>query len=198
MKPPISFAAIFIALLVSMVFGFLLLFELHFTPILAGILTLGIYLGLSLIFEQRGFLPSKIEDVEKKPLSQIDILLEESHPHIKTLLENGGKIGGQAGLNLLHMAQIATDISEKLKADPDKLQIVLRLFTYYLPETAELAKARIAATDDDQITSIDEMLNRLNNAYMQFQSAIDAEDSDELRIDLELLDKSLRDDIKTE
>jgi hypothetical protein len=105
--------------------------------------------------------------------------------------------GGELGGRLRAMVARVKEVDMGLHQDPNKLSEVQRLYTYYLPATADLLAARGAvagSTDTTRLAEIDAMIAKLELAYTDFASRLRGHDARNLEIDLRLLDQSLDDE----
>jgi hypothetical protein len=83
---------------------------------------------------------------------------------------------------------------------PEKLNTVLRFFTYYLPATADLVSDRLkleAHAGATRLNEIDATLVRLEAAFASFERAVLTPDLDSVDMDMALLDKALKDELET-
>ena len=98
------------------------------------------------------------------------------------------------GIHLRNMVSNVEKVQKGLEEDPNKLSQVQRLFTYYLPSTTDLLKARgraAAIGDTKKLAEIDAMIDRLEDAFEDFAARINGEDARSVEIDIRLLDQSL-------
>jgi hypothetical protein len=113
----------------------------------------------------------------------------------RTRLEAAASVAdGALGTQLRTMLAKVRDVEAGLEADPSRLSDVQRLFTYYLPATADLLTARgaLAGTQDiARLSEIDLMIGKLNSAYVDFADRLKGHDARSLEIDLKLLDRAL-------
>lgn len=101
---------------------------------------------------------------------------------------------GALGDQLRKMVHSLEIVEKGLDEDASKLSQVQRLFTYYVPATADILKARgkaAGANDEKRISEIDTMINRLEAAFADFAARIMGEDARSLEIDIKLLSQSL-------
>jgi hypothetical protein len=121
----------------------------------------------------------------------------------RTHLEASANIAeGDLGARLRNMVARVKDVATGLENDPSRLSDVQRLFTYYLPATADLLSARggvSASGDTKRQAEIDAMIGKLDLAYTDFADRLKGHDARSLEIDLRLLDRSLDEefDMKT-
>jgi hypothetical protein len=110
-------------------------------------------------------------------------------------LEAAASVGdGQLGARLRAMVARVKKVASGLDADPSRLSDVQRLFTYYLPATADLLAARgnlVASGDSARLAEIDAMIGKLGLAYDDFAARLAGHDARSLEIDLRLLDQAL-------
>jgi hypothetical protein len=81
-----------------------------------------------------------------------------------------------------------------LKAAPEKLAEVQRLFTYYLPEVSNLLDVRarlIVRGETKGVAEIETILDRTELAFDRFAARMHLSDMHELEIDLRMLDQAL-------
>jgi hypothetical protein len=100
----------------------------------------------------------------------------------------------QLGERLRAMVTRVKDVVAGLEADPSRLSDVQRLFTYYLPATADLLAARggvAGSGDTDRLAEIDTMIGKLGLAYDDFAARLSGHDARSLEIDMRLLDQAL-------
>lgn len=116
----------------------------------------------------------------------------------RTRLEAAATVGdGTLGARLRNMVVKVRDVERGLESDPSRLSDVQRLFTYYLPATADLLSARgaVAGTDNAaRLAEIDTMIGKLDLAYNDFADRLRGHDARNLEIDLRLLDRALNDE----
>jgi hypothetical protein len=116
-------------------------------------------------------------------------------------LEAAASVGeGALGVRLRNMAAKVKDVETGLEADPSRLSDVQRLFTYYLPATADLLAARgaIAGTQDAaRLGEIDTMIGKLDLAFTDFADRLKGHDARSLEIDMRLLDRALDEEFLT-
>ena len=101
---------------------------------------------------------------------------------------------GGLGTRLRNMVAKVRDVEAGLESDPSRLSDVQRLFTYYLPATADLLAARggVAGSGDEaRLAEIDTMIGKLDLAYNDFADRLKGHDARSLEIDLRLLDRAL-------
>ena len=92
------------------------------------------------------------------------------------------------------------EVEGGLESDPSRLSDVQRLFTYYLPATADLLAARggVAGSGDmARVAEIDAMIGKLDLAYNDFADRLKGHDARSLEIDLRLLDRALDEEFAT-
>jgi hypothetical protein len=113
----------------------------------------------------------------------------------RTRLEAAASVAeGELGARLRHMVAMVKDVESGLEADPSRLSDVQRLFTYYLPATADLLSARGAIAgsgDTKRLAEIDMMIGKLDLAYTDFSERLLGHDARSLEIDLRMLDQAL-------
>jgi hypothetical protein len=95
---------------------------------------------------------------------------------------------------LRNMVARVKEVVAGLEADPSRLSDVQRLFTYYLPATADLLAVRggvAGSGDSDRLAEIDTMIGKLGLAYDDFSARLSGHDARSLEIDMRLLDQAL-------
>jgi hypothetical protein len=89
-------------------------------------------------------------------------------------------------------------ILDTVASHPEKLTPILRFFTYYLPATADLVSDRLkleAHAGQARLQEIDHTLGRLQEAFASFERAVVEPDLASVDLDMELLDRALKDDL---
>jgi hypothetical protein len=116
----------------------------------------------------------------------------------RTKLEAAASVAdGELGARLRNMLSKVKEVEAGLKLDPSRLSDVQRLFTYYLPATADLLAARgalVGGGDSARLAEIDKMIGKLDLAYTDFADRLKGHDARSLEIDLRLLDQALNDE----
>jgi hypothetical protein len=119
----------------------------------------------------------------------------------RTRLEAAASVGeGELGARLRNMVAKVREVQSSLNSDPSRLSDVQRLFTYYLPATADLLSARGAvagSNDTKRLAEIDTMIGKLDLAYCDFADRLKGHDARSLDIDMRLLDRSLDEEFDT-
>lgn len=147
----------------------------------------------------RAVAPPAADEVEPAPRSDGSAPLHrtviEGAAGARARLEAAASVAtGPLGDTLRAMLARVRDVETGLEADPSRLADVQRLFTYYLPATADLLSARgaVAASGDAaRMTEIDGMIAKLDLAYTDFARRLNSHDARNLDIDLRLLDRAL-------
>ncbi|MCA3694368.1 hypothetical protein [Aquidulcibacter sp.] len=124
-------------------------------------------------------------------------VIEDAKPALVRLEAAASVAEGELGARLRNMVARVKEVEMGLRQDPSKLSDVQRLFTYYLPATADLLSARGAVAggaDPARLAEIDTMIGKLDLAYTDFASRLRGHDARSLEIDLRLLDQSLDDE----
>jgi hypothetical protein len=187
----------------STLIGFALLAELRVGPIVAGIVGLGAYALLAYGVPYRLGRTTRGEDIvtiSDPPYEDARVeLLVEAHQHIAVLSGAKQNLPLALGdpLNQLHAR--ATSILEEVTANPEKLNSVLRFFTYYLPSTADLAMDRVklaAHAGNERLNEIDQTLFRLVDAFKGFEQVVLTEDLQSVDLDIELLEEAINADFE--
>jgi hypothetical protein len=121
-------------------------------------------------------------------------LINETKSTRLTLLEAAKRETGDFGVGLANMISDVDEIITGLKAAPEKLAEVQRLFTYYLPEVSNLLDVRaklIERGETKGVTEIETILDRTELAFDRFAARMHLSDIRELEIDLRMLDQAL-------
>ena len=108
---------------------------------------------------------------------------------------------GAVGENLRSIVKNAEMMQHELLRDASKLSEVQRVFTYYIPATADLLTARgkaMIGNDEAKTHDIDNMIARLEAAFRDFAARMHGEDVRSIDIDIKLLDQSLKQDLPFE
>jgi hypothetical protein len=98
------------------------------------------------------------------------------------------------------IAELGAKVLDEVDARPERVASVQRLLTYYLPRTADIAKAygelRLReAADPARYASIEAVLAKTETAFVQFKQQMLDEDMRGLDADLELIDQALKEDL---
>ena len=119
----------------------------------------------------------------------------------RTRLEAAASVGeGALGERLRNMVNKVREVEVGLESDPSRLSDVQRLFTYYLPATADLLGARgavVRSGEPARLAEIDTMIGKLDLAYSDFAERLKGHDARSLEIDLRLLDRALDEEFIT-
>jgi hypothetical protein len=182
--------------------GFILLTEFRSGPILAMLAGLGAYYVLAFHLPQalsRGEGGDSARQLQFADTADPRVeLLVEAHQHIASLAVARAHMpmAAMANVNALH--DHAKAITALVSAQPEKLNPVLRFFTYYLPSTADLVMDRIKLAPhagDARLAEIDQTLARLVEAFAGFEAAVRAPDLESVDLDVTLLDQALDADL---
>ena len=97
---------------------------------------------------------------------------------------------------------VGNRIMQSVAANPDKLAIAQRVFTYYCPETVKVADALSkleldANPDVERITGTQTVLKKLEVLFERTELELKDDTGKELDIDLRLLDQSIESDLRT-
>ena len=183
--------------------GLLLLTELRTGPVLATLGGLGAYYLLAFLLPQvfsgppKG--PNMMALAGSKPDDPRVELLVEAHQHAATLAGARAHVPLPVSQTLDTLYRHAQAIIEGISAQPEKLDPVLRFFTYYLPSTADLAMDRVKLAPhagSARLTEIDQTLVRLVEAFAGFEAAVRAPDMASVDMDVELLEQALDTDLQ--
>jgi hypothetical protein len=183
--------------------GLLALMEFRSGPIIAGLLSVALYVFMAYI------LPYQVKTVgaqageSDEPLAPSDDpridLLVEAHQHVQTLSEAKANMPLAVAAMIHQLALDAGVIINAVTEEPSKLTPVLRFFTYYLPSTADLASDRVklaAHAGDARLQEIDHTLARLTEAFAGFKAAVIQPELASVDIDISLLDDALDADLE--
>lgn len=121
-------------------------------------------------------------------------VIKDAEDDIVQLRAASNTASDDLGIHLRTMVANVEKVQKALEADANHLSQVQRLFTYYLPATTDLLKARgkaAAIGDGVKIKEIDAMIGRLEDAFEDFAARINGEDARSVEIDIKLLDQSL-------
>lgn len=114
-------------------------------------------------------------------------------------LEAAASVGeSDLGVRLRNMLARVKEVEAGLESEPGRLSDVQRLFTYYLPATADLLAARGAImgnSDTKRLAEIDAMIGKLDLAFTDFANRLKGHDVRSLEIDLRLLESSLNEEL---
>lgn len=120
--------------------------------------------------------------------------INEQRENIAQILAAANGANGNLADNLNKMISLLAKVERHLESDTSGFSHVQRLFTYYVPQTANLLSARGAALrfdDDAKVTEIDNVIERLCQAYEEYSMRLWGMSAQELKIDLQLLEQSL-------
>ncbi len=199
----ISWWVIFGSMAASLAFGGALLVEVRTGPIVAGLVALSLY-GFLTHALPRLFQGKSAADVRSPTLLDPEhddprhALLVEAHEHIMVLRAAMPVVPLPVGQVLDALVHHALTILDTVASHPEKLTPILRFFTYYLPATADLVSDRLkleAHAGQARLQEIDHTLGRLQEAFAGFERAVVEPDLASVDLDMELLDRALRDDL---
>lgn len=192
----ISFAA-------ASLLGVAALVEFRAGPVVAGLLGLGLYGFMAYLLPVRvAAIQAEEDSNNNKPVPSADPrvdLLVEAHQHLDALVAAGP--GLPMGLRevVASLADDGANIVAAVTDAPEKLNPVLRFFTYYLPATADLVADRLKLAPhagSERLAEIDQTLGRLSEAFAGFKHATLAPDLASVDIDISLLDDALDADLE--
>jgi hypothetical protein len=153
--------------------------------------------------DERGYQPQMVDQALVAPDAQplaappsplYRQLIAEAEPARARLEAAASVADAQLGNILRNMVARVKEVASGLEADPSRVSDVQRLFTYYLPATADLLSARGALVtngDAERLAEIDTMIGKLGLAYDDFAARLTGHDARSLEIDLRLLDQAL-------
>ena len=197
-----SWAWTVLSFLAAVGIGLLLLTELRAGALLAILAGLGVYFLMAFLLPStlvsRDIVSGQVYgDVTHQNDPRVDLLVE-AHQHVATIsaARNHVPLAIWETLDVLH--RHAQAIIDGVSAQPEKLNPVLRFFTYYLPSTADLVMDRIKLAPhagSARLLEIDQTLERLVEAFAGFETAVRAPDLASVDLDVELLDQALKADL---
>jgi hypothetical protein len=139
--------------------------------------------------------PGEFQESQPSPKPLIHKEVIASAAPARARLEAAASVAeGNLGQRLRNMVAMVKDVEAGLEADTSRLSDVQRLFTYYLPATADLLVARgaIAGSNDaTRLSEIDAMIGKLDQAFTDFAQRLKGHDARTLDLDLRLLDRAL-------
>jgi 5-bromo-4-chloroindolyl phosphate hydrolysis protein len=151
--------------------------------------------------DHRGFEPAKVAELANAPevaapppIPLHRQVIADAEPARVRLEAAASAAGEPVGIRLRTMVTRVKDVIASLEADPSRLSDVQRLFTYYLPATADLLAARGALAGSGEtarLAEIDTMIGKLGQAYDDFAARLSGHDARSLEIDMRLLDQAL-------
>ena len=128
-------------------------------------------------------------------------VIEDAKPDFNEIRAAAAVASGSVGENLRSIVKNAEIMQHELLRDASKLSEVQRVFTYYIPATADLLTARgkaMIGNDEAKTHDIDNMIARLEAAFRDFAARMHGEDVRSIDIDIKLLDQSLKQDLPFE
>lgn len=104
--------------------------------------------------------------------------------------------------SVARIVAVGNRVMQSVAANPEKLAIAQRVFTYYCPETVKVAEAlskleQDANPDVERITGTQTVLKKLEVLFERTELELKADQGKELDIDLRLLDQSIESDLRT-
>ena len=198
-----SWWVIFGSLAASLAIGGALLVELRSGPIVAGLVALSLYGFLTVALPkliQRKVIPDEPSPPELDPddSDPRHALMVEAHQHILAIRAAIPAVPLPVGQVLDALVRHGLTILDTVASQPEKLNPILRFFTYYLPATADLVSDRLkleAHAGQARLAEIDHTLGRLQEAFASFERAVVEPDLASVDLDIELLDRALKDDL---
>lgn len=128
-------------------------------------------------------------------------VIDDAKPEFNEIKAAAAVASGAVGENLRSIVKNAEIMQHELLRDASKLSEVQRVFTYYIPATADLLSARgkaVSNNDDAKTLDIDNMIARLEAAFRDFAARLHGEDVRSIDIDIKMLDQSLKQDLPFE
>jgi 5-bromo-4-chloroindolyl phosphate hydrolysis protein len=112
-------------------------------------------------------------------------------------LNHGDK---EIGAKLRHMAETTDHIIGEVEESPEKLTLVTRFLSYYLPKAVEVAEGfamiqQKRVPDTKRLGETREMIGKLESAFGRFSDGLVDADLKGLDVELKLLEASLKDDV---
>ncbi|WP_085337976.1 5-bromo-4-chloroindolyl phosphate hydrolysis family protein [Aquidulcibacter paucihalophilus] len=198
-----SWWVIFGSLAASLAIGGALLVELRSGPIVAGLVALSLYGFLTVALPkliQRKVIPDEPSPPELDPddSDPRHALMVEAHQHILAIRAAIPAVPLPVAQVLDALVRHGLTILDTVASQPEKLNPILRFFTYYLPATADLVSDRLkleAHAGQARLAEIDHTLGRLQEAFASFERAVVEPDLASVDLDIELLDRALKDDL---
>lgn len=191
------------SLAASLVVGGALLVEVRSGPIVAGLVALSLYgfltVGLPRLIQRKATadLPSPPE-LDPEDDDPRHALMVEAHQHLMSIRAAIPVVPLDVGHVLDALVRHGLTILDTVASHPEKLNPILRFFTYYLPATADLVSDRQkleAHAGQARLQEIDQTLARLQEAFASFERAVVEPDLASVDLDIELLDRALKDDL---
>jgi hypothetical protein len=181
--------------------GVAALVEMRAGPLIAGLVGLSIYGFMAYV------LPARAKRNAGEQLKQADVasadprvdLLVDARKNLAILAKPSPKLPAEMKAIVKKLAEDGTIITDAVTENPEKLNAVLRFFTYYLPATADLVQDRIKLAPhagSDRLAEIDHTLERLLEAFSGFRAAILEPDLEAVDLDVTLLDDALDADLE--
>lgn len=104
--------------------------------------------------------------------------------------------------SVARIVAVGNRLMQSVAANPEKLAIAQRVFTYYCPESVKVADALSklemdANPDVERITGTQTVLKKLEVLFERTELELKADEGKELDIDLRLLDQSIESDLRT-
>jgi 5-bromo-4-chloroindolyl phosphate hydrolysis protein len=104
--------------------------------------------------------------------------------------------------SVARIVAVGNRVMQAVAANPEKLSIAQRVFTYYCPETVKVADALSKLEQDlnpdvERITGTQTVLKKLEVLFERTELELKADSGKELDIDLKLLDQSIESDLRT-
>lgn len=199
----ISWWVIFGSLAVSLAVGGALLVELRSGPIVAGLVALSLYGFLTVALPKLIRRKTALDEPSPPELAPEDddprhALMVEAHQHLMSIRAAIPAVPLDVGHVLDALVRHGLTILDTVASQPEKLNPILRFFTYYLPATADLVSDRLkleAHAGQARLSEIDQTLGRLQEAFASFERAVVEPDLASVDLDIELLDRALKDDL---
>ncbi|HEY4201920.1 MAG TPA: 5-bromo-4-chloroindolyl phosphate hydrolysis family protein [Devosiaceae bacterium] len=129
-----------------------------------------------------------------------DLLLEAT-PSLDRLRASGAHIKDKdVAEQVRHLATIATDVFDKVEANPANASTVKRFLSYYLPQAAQVAEAFDVLEDQHapnpaRLREVRRVVEKLEKAFVHYADGLAETELGTLDTDLRLIEASLNEDL---
>ncbi|GIU67827.1 5-bromo-4-chloroindolyl phosphate hydrolysis family protein [Candidatus Phycosocius spiralis] len=204
-KQPTSWWVVFGAMWLSLGLGAALLTEVRTGPFVAAVSALGLYVLLTVIVprqwhKRQSRLPELAVEKEIVLDDPRQALLVEANQQTQMIHQAINQVPFGLRRTLHALVRHSLVIIDATANAPEKLNHVLRFFTYYLPATANLVSDRLKLevhAGQARLSEIDNTLVRLEAAFANFEHVVLTPDLDSVDMDMALLDKALKDELES-
>lgn len=204
--PGPSWGVVIVSMLAAAGIGALALAELRTGPLAAAMLGVGCYIAFLMMatrLERR--LKGKDADVAADtpdtaaapPETPVTRLTREGRANAHRILSASSSAPDAPRADFLAIAAHAANLCDRLEMAPDRLDSVLRAFTFYLPAVADLAEDRgrlAASAGPGRLAEMDATLARLRTLFAAFERSLIEPDLREIDIDLAVIERSLKEE----